>query len=361
VQPKGQVPGATLGPGPKISAGPFLAATDALTSTRKAGHIREEGMMSESATALTQESATTRLPTSAGVAEASVMLDLFESLGVRSVNLTVTDESGRKVAFKRYKTVETLRAALAGLLLASTEQRLNVIVRPLAPRALSLIQLDDLTSSQVDRVRAMSFLVLETSSQNFQAWLAVKDADADTARRVKKAAGADPNASGATRLAGSYNFKAKYTPDYPRVILHAVAPGRVVTVKELEHAALIAPEERKRYAPRHAPSFRTTQRLLEWPCYSRCLADSPTAKNHEGKDRSAADFEFCLISIARGWSVEATANQLMAESQKAKSVGYRYALFTAKRAASVIAGNEKSDHLDLEASDRNATDNCNIP
>jgi len=36
------------------------------------------------------------------------------------------------------------------------------------PRALSLIQLDDLTSSQADRVRAMSFLVLETSPGNFQ-------------------------------------------------------------------------------------------------------------------------------------------------------------------------------------------------
>ncbi|MFY9574615.1 MAG: hypothetical protein WAV20_24710, partial [Blastocatellia bacterium] len=64
------------------------------------------------------------------------------------------------------------------------------------------------------------------------------------------------------------------------------------------------------------------------------------ARNHEGKDRSAADFNFCLISIDRGWSVEATANQLMAESAKAKSAGYSYALFAAKRAASLIRRNE---------------------
>jgi RepB DNA-primase N-terminal domain len=292
--------------------------------------------MSESATELRQAHATARLPTSAGVAEASVMLDLFEGLGVQSINLTVTDETGRKVAFKRHRAVESLRTALPGLLLASFGQRLNVIVRPLAPHALSLIQLDDLTSSQVDRVRAMSFLVLETSPGNFQAWLAAQDADAETVRRVKKAAGADPNASGATRLAGSYNFKSKYAPNYPRVILHAVAPGRVVTVKELQHSGLIGPEQCIRYASRHAPSFRTTQRLLEWPSYSRCLADAPNARNHEGKDRSAADFEFCLISIDRGWSVEATANQLMAASEKAKAVGYNYALFTAKRAASIV-------------------------
>jgi RepB DNA-primase N-terminal domain len=295
--------------------------------------------MSESATELRQEHATSRLPTSASVAEASVMLDVFESLGVRSINLTITDEAGRKVAFKRYRTVDTLRAALPGLLLASTEQRLNVFVRPLAPRALSLIQLDDLTSSQVDRVRAMPFLVLETSPDNFQAWLAAKDTGADTARRVKKAVGADPNASGA-RLAGSHNFKPKYAPDYPHVRLSSIAPRRTVTLGELERAGLISPDERAPYSARHAPRVPTGRRLLTWPSYARCLADAPAAKNHEGKDRSAADFEFCLISIDRGWSAEATANQLMAESEKAKSVGYNYALFTAKRAASIVINSD---------------------
>jgi RepB DNA-primase N-terminal domain len=293
--------------------------------------------MSESATELGQAHAITRLPASASVAEASVMLDLFESLGVRSINLTITDEAGRKVAFKRYETVETLRLALPALLLASSEQRLNVIMRPVAPRALSLIQLDDLTSSQVDRVRAMSFLVLETSPGNFQAWLAAQDADAETVRRVKKAAGADPNASGATRLAGSYNFKSKYAPNYPRVRLCSVAPQRTVTVDELHRAGLVAAEEPTPYAPRHAPALRPKPRLLVWPSYARCLADAPRARNHDGRDRSAADFEFCLIAIDRGWSVDETANQLMAESEKARSLGHNYALFTAKRAASVVS------------------------
>src|SRR5262249_44654488 len=140
------------------------------------------------------------------------------------------------------------------LLLTSCKRDVNIIVRPLAPRAVSLIQLDDLPSSQVDRVRAMSFLVLETSPENFQAWLAVKDAHADIARRVKKALRADPNASGATRLAGSYNFKSKYAPNYPRVLLHAVAPGRIVTVEELQRFRLIAPKEPRQYRAPHAPT-----------------------------------------------------------------------------------------------------------
>jgi RepB DNA-primase from phage plasmid len=276
---------------------------------------------------------------SSEVAEASVMLDLFEGLGVQCFSLTFTDDTGRKVAFKRNRSVELLRSELPCLLFTSCEKRLNVIVRPIAARALSLIQLDDLSASQLDRVRGFSFLVLETSPENFQAWVAVTDASPETIRRVKKAAGADLNASGATRLAGSYNFKSIYAPNYPRVRLHSIAPLHAVTVGELDRARLIAPEEP--CAPRHAPTHRPRHRLLAWPSYARCLDDAPFARNHEGKDRSAADFNFCLISIDRGWSVEATANQLMAESEKAKSTGYNYALFTAKRAASVVSSHRR--------------------
>jgi hypothetical protein len=267
------------------------------------------------------------------------MLDLFQGLGVQSFSLTFTDDTGRKAAFERNRSIDLLRSELPSLLFTSCEKRLNVIVRPIAGCTLSLIQLDDLSASQLDRVRGFSFLVLETSPENFQAWVAVTDASPETIRRVKKAAGADLNASGATRLAGSYNFKSKYAPNYPRVRLHSIAPLHAVSVSELDRAGLIASKEHPSRAPRHAPNHRHRHCLLVWPSYARCLADAPSAKNHEFKDRSAADFNFCLISIDRGWSVEATANQLFAESEKAKSIGYNYALFTAKRAASVVSSN----------------------
>ena len=253
---------------------------------------------------------------SSELAEASVMLDLFQGLGVQSFSLTFTDATGRKVAFRRNRSIELLRSELPCLLFTSCENRQNVIVRPIAAHALSLIQLDDLSASKLDRVRRFSFLVLETSPENFQAWVAVTDASPETIRRVKKAAGADLNASGATRLAGSYNFKSKYAPNYPRVRLHSIAPLHAVTVGELHGAGLIAPEEQTPSAPRHAPTHRRRHRLLMWPSYARCLADAPGARNHEGKDRSAADFNFCLISIDRGWSVEATAHSADGTSRK---------------------------------------------
>jgi len=270
------------------------------------------------------------------------MLDLFQGLAVQCFSLTFTDDTGLKVAF-RQRSAETLRSELPGLLFTFCEKRLNVIVRPIAARTLSLIQLDDLSASQLDRVRGFSRTGDE--SRNFQAWIAVTDASPETIRRVKERAGADLNASGATSLAGSYNFKSKYAPNYPRAWLHSVAPLHTVTIGELDHAGMIAPEDHTPCTPRHAPTHRHRHRLLMWPSYARCLADSSRAKNHEGKDRSAADFNFCLISIDRGWSVEATANQLMSESEKAKSTGYKYALFTAKRAASVVSSNRRRTHL----------------
>lgn len=296
--------------------------------------------MGESGTVKAKNQTAPNLPVSSAITEASLMLDLFEGLGVRSHNLTLIDEAGSKVAFKRYRLASALRTALPGILLSSSELRMNVIVRPIAPRSLTLIQLDDLTSSHVDRVRSLSFLVLETSPGNFQAWLAASPPiDLDTVRMIKKAAGGDPNASGATRLAGSYNFKRKYVPNYPRVRLWSVAPKRIVTIGELEQAELIAAEERRIVRTNSAPRLRVGQRMLVWPSYARCLADAPAAKNHEGKDRSAADFEFCLISLDRGWSIEATTEQLLVESEKARSVGRRYALYTARRASDIINKN----------------------
>ena len=121
---------------------------------------------------------------SSEVAEASVMLDLFQGLGVESFALTFTDDTGRKVAFRRNRSVESLGSELPSLLFTSCEKHLNVIVRPIATRTLSLIQLDDLSASQLDRVRRFSFLVLETSPENFQAWVAATDASPQSASLI---------------------------------------------------------------------------------------------------------------------------------------------------------------------------------
>ena len=139
------------------------------------------------------------------------MLDAFASVGVERFDLTLTDRAGEKVAFRSNQSLDQLRTAMPGILAHANRSQQNVIIRPRGP----VIQLDDLDEAAIERLRPVSFLVLRTSPRNHQAWVAVADADEDFARRLRKGAGADSAASGATRVSGSINFKEKYAPTFP--------------------------------------------------------------------------------------------------------------------------------------------------
>jgi hypothetical protein len=177
----------------------------------------------------------------------------------------------------------------------------------------------------------VSFLILRTSPGNHQAWVAVTDADEDFARRLRKGAGADLTASGATRTIGSINFKEKYAPKFPRVMTVHKNPGKVVTRAELEALGVVAPMEK--VTPTVIHSHRSTPR--GWPSYQRCLEGAPE-KDDGTRDRSRADFTFCLLAIDWGWDIEETAGRLMQESGKAQENGHGYALRTAIAAARAV-------------------------
>ena len=154
--------------------------------------------------------------------KALAMLAAFSSVGVRFFDVTMTGIEGEKTGFQTSRPVDHLRRTIGRAIGAAIELRQNYIIRPRA-NSVTLIQLDDLDSAKAGRVAAHAFMVLETSPGNFQAWVAVKDAPEDLARRLRKGAEADPTASGATRISGSVNFKTKYAPDFP---LRGVEPGQ---------------------------------------------------------------------------------------------------------------------------------------
>ena len=263
------------------------------------------------------------------------MLGAFASIGAARFDLTLTDAAGVKVAFRPGLTLDMLRPALPGILQAAAERRHNVIVRP-RPADAALIQLDDLDAAGIDRMEPAAFLVLRTSPGSYQAWVAVGDADADFARRLRKGAGADPAASGATRVCGSLNFKEKYAPAFPRVEMVHSCPGRVVTRAMLEALGVVAPPEKAEHAP---PPARVSPRLpnaRRWPDYRRCVENAPLARDGEHPDISRADFTWCLIAIDWGWGVEETTARLLQESRKAQENGEAYAVRTARNAAAAV-------------------------
>lgn len=264
---------------------------------------------------------------------AAEMLDAFASVGAQRFDLTLTDAAGEKAAFRGNRSLAQLRPALPEILREAAERKHNVIVRPRSSDA-ALIQLDDLGEDMAARLRPASFLILRTSPGNYQVWVAVADGDADFARHLRKAAGADLTASGATRVSGSLNFKEKYAPAFPLVETVHVSGGTIVTRAELQSLGMVIPPEKT--APEAIPLSRRRSEARGWPNYQRCVVNAPPARSGDRPDISRADYTFCLLAIDWGWSVEQTAARLMQESGKAQENGEAYALRTARSAAATI-------------------------
>jgi hypothetical protein len=81
-------------------------------------------------------------------------------------------------------------------------------------------------------------------------------------------------ASGATRVAGSLNFKDKYAPDFPRVKIHLVHPGRTASPTELERLGLVAPPQEFALLP-VAPARAFSGGNRKWPSYAMALDGAP--------------------------------------------------------------------------------------
>jgi len=181
------------------------------------------------------------------------------------------------------------------LLEERTQQRHNVIVRPHSAPAV-FIQLDDLDALAMERLKPAAFLGLQTSPGNYQAWIAMNETpDDDFARRLRKGTGADPTASGATRVAGGLNFKTKYAPAFPRVEIAYVVPGRIASKSQLESMGLVAAREVASPAL-HRVSLSVLKNR-KWPSYERCIEGAPPNHGNTGPDISRVDFTWCITAV----------------------------------------------------------------
>ena len=264
--------------------------------------------------------------------EAQAMLDTFASVGVTRFDVTRTTRAGDKDWFRRGVSLADLARTLPAMLDAAIAAQRNMIVRPHGT-GVSFIQLDDLAADQLARLAPAVFLTLETSPGNFQAWLALPGReDKDFARRVRRGTGADATASGATRVAGSLNFKDKYAPDFSRVTIREARIGHKTTAAELERLGLVAPPEE--LPP--LPPARAGGGTRTWPSYGHALDGAPLDSEGQGPDRSRADFVWCMTAITWGFGVDATAERLIEESSKARANGKSYAQQTARNAALAV-------------------------
>ena len=267
--------------------------------------------------------------------EARRMLDTFASAGATHFDVTWTNAAGEKQQFRRSVPLAGLQSALPRILDHAIEQRRNLIARPHGS-GVSFVQLDDLKAERLAAVAPAALLTLETSPGNFQAWVALPGGeDKDLARRLRKGTGADATASGATRIAGSLNFKEKYAPDFPRVTIHAAQPGRTVTADELDRLGLVAAPEVVAQ-PLRIPPARVSPGNRRWPNYAICVDGAPLNSEETGPDISRADFVWCMTAITWGWTAQEAAARLMEESSKAQTQGQAYADLTVRNAALAV-------------------------
>jgi hypothetical protein len=282
--------------------------------------------------------------------KALTMLSAFASVGARAFNLTHTDIEGEKVpgGYRPNTPLEQLRRTIGRVLQDAERHRHNVIIRPRSTGA-TLIQLDDLDFAKAERIAPRAFIVFQTSPANYQAWVAVEaGAPEDFSRRLRKGAGADPTASGSTRIAGSLNFKSKYAPAFPQIEITTANAGNLTSMAALEQAGFVAPREEPRPAliltPPGAPQSASRRpgtasgrpSRKKWPSYAMCVQGAPMTHGEDRPDVSRADFTWCRTAIEWGWSVEATASRLLELSTKARENGERYAKLTADRAAASV-------------------------
>jgi hypothetical protein len=266
--------------------------------------------------------------------QAVAMIELFASVGATAFDITHTNIDSEKRGFRGNRSVAEVRESMPPLIASADRRQNNVIVRPRMEGA-TCIQLDDLDREKARTVAPAAFLILETSPGSFQAWVSVRDAAPGITARLRKGAGADLHASGATRVAGSQNFKRKYAPQFPIVRMAGTRRGHVVTVAELEALNILAPESAPVEIVGPGANVRTDGRAARsWPSYQMCLERAPESQSRPGHPReSVADFTWCKIATSWGHSPEATAARLMQESAKAQENGPEYALQTAQRAA----------------------------
>jgi RepB DNA-primase from phage plasmid len=298
--------------------------------------------------------------------QALAMLDAFASVGARVFDLSIIDMNGNQVEGMQRtgESLEQLRRRIGGDLQVAESNRHNVIIRPRSTTAL-LVQLDDFSPEKAAQLEPYAFITICTSPGNGQVWLAVADGPKESEKeaakafrkRVRRGAGADKSATGATRISGSLNFKQHYAPEFPTVTLAHINHGKTITAAQLEQAGLIAPAEEPvpilppASVPRRMPPLGATPARY-WPDYEKALRGAPLKKHGNGPDRSLADYMFCRWAAQRGWTVEEIAIKLMEVSPKAQEQARRgdegYAKVTAWNAVQSV-GRDRSYRQSLKS------------
>jgi hypothetical protein len=284
-------------------------------------------------------------------------LDVFESVGASDFEVThLHDPSPRKDKKREYEPVDgaAFRENLETYLemnrtVQAGGEYWSMAVRPRSERVV-FWQVDEATRATCERYRAVSFLQIKTSPDNYQSWLAIGDElekeELDAARKrllsVVKRTGGNGGSFGALRWPGSTNHKPERKQadgTQPVVRIVHLEMGRVTTIAELEELGLLAPPVEKT----GRPNFKVCANKVptKWPSWEQELGYC-RLKESGDPDRSEADFRWCRTAFLWGWSDTDVAAELRNVSHKARNETKHYINVTVEAARAAVDGRECS-------------------
>jgi hypothetical protein len=274
-------------------------------------------------------------------AEARLLVEACESVGATMYKAVFTDiyplegmakdlpMDQRSLPRKNGESLSAseLKALIPELIRRNREQRHNVAIRIWGP----VIQIDDCSLEFYERIKPFCFLGAQTSPNNWQgfmsfgssyvgadgkrndALLAIRRRFFEKCAELKESA--NGGASGSIRMPGTDNIKEKYLPDFPRIHVHHIAKGRMVTPDELDAAGLLAPAPApKLRLVNYVPPRRGS--LSDALPYEYFLQRAP-AKEDGNPDLSRVDASFAVHRLGIGESREYVAAQLRGIRDKA--------------------------------------------
>jgi hypothetical protein len=284
-------------------------------------------------------------------------LEVFESVGASDFEVThLHDPSPAKDKKREYEPVDgaAFRENLETYLemnrtVQAGGEYWSMAVRPRSERVV-FWQVDEATRATCERYRAVSFLQIKTSPDNYQSWLAIGDElekeELDAARKrllsVVKRTGGNGGSFGALRWPGSTNHKPERKQadgTQPVVRIVHLEMGRVTTIAELEELGLLAPPVEKT----ERPNFKVCANKVptKWPSWEQELGYC-RLKESGDPDRSEADFRWCRTAFLWGWSDTDVAAELRNVSPKARNETKHYINVTVEAARAAVDGRECS-------------------
>jgi hypothetical protein len=289
--------------------------------------------------------------------EAQKLLEAFESVGVVEVKIVfiscVSSSGDYRCVGAEDVTVEHVRRRTDGYIKRSEKQTQSVCLRPKSPELRqgaavcsngALIQVDDCSLEVLGRLAPYSFVTVETSPGNYQAWLALPKGITEGERvlvrerllRQLKDTGANGGAFNSVRLPGCLNAKEKYRDaqgHLPRVRVVDVAPSLMVAPSVLETAGLLAaPLPAKVTSIVTYNNSRIPTSEVDYQYYL-----SRSGNSDKSFDRSNADICYAMAMLRLGHPRHYIISRINDLSDKAKGRRDSYAEQTVDRARNFVS------------------------